>query len=190
MKRLGLFLSVLLLPMILAAPAAGDFQPGDGFQIDGVYFYVVSVSPDTGALFRAAARLHDGETGDHADCYRVGRTFYHHEACPALQAHFARAGSLDEAAPPAPSGGVSYASGSHPIDYLRGTYIKRDPPYAWTYASLYYSPWSLGYGGLGFHHRPGRGPGFRGPYRPGHGFRPHHRPAHYGRGFGFHARGW
>ncbi len=162
MNRNSLIPAVLLLLPLVAAQAAADaYRPGDGFQVGGVYFHVVSVAPDGGALFRVSERLEAAGAEEHPGCYRVGRTFYHHESCPALQAHFARYGSAaDSAPPPAAAAGSSYGTGSHPIDYLRGGYVEPERSYGWRYAGLYYGPWLAS--------SPVRG-GFRG--RPGFGFR-------------------
>ncbi len=191
MKHEGLILTSLLsLFSLIAAPVAADaYRPGDGFQTGGVYFHVVSLSPDGGALFRAGERLQAADgLEEHPGCYRVGRAFYHQEACPVLQAHFARHGAAaDSAPPPATATGSAYGAGDHPVDYLRGSYVEPERSYDWGYAGLYYGPWiAPGAGRGGFGGRPGLGfRDARGPF--GHKFG---RGFVGARAFGFTFRGW
>lgn len=186
-------LATLLLitsPLPVLAEAAA-FQPGEGFQVGGVHFHVVSTSAETGALFRVAARLEADGLEEHSACYRVGRAFYHQEACSVLQAHFVRYGDRADSAQPAPeTSRGSYGSGSHPIDYLRGSYVEPDRPYHLAYPGFYSSPW-LGASGLRSPHRGWPGLRF-------HRGREHFGRGHFGRGhFGhgsagarFHVRRW
>ena len=164
---------VLLCALAATHPAAAqDFRPGDGFQVGGIYFYVVSTSPETGALFRVAQRLDSDGAEEHPGCYRVSSVFYHYEACPVLQAHFARYGQVDDSTPATmPVVTSDSGSGSHPIDYVNGNYVEPDDGDYWSDSWLYLYPWYGSYasprgvdrGGRGGHGRyPGsghRGPG-------------------------------
>ncbi len=124
------------------AAAADAWQPGTGFQTGGVHFYVVSTSAEAGALFRVTARLAADGVEEHASCYRVARAYYHVEACPVLQAHFARSGARAEAPQPAASSSAApVAAGSHPIDYLRGGYVEPRPSYGSAWDGVYYGAW-------------------------------------------------
>ena len=191
-----------------AAEGESYWQPGTGVRVGDVYFHVVSVAPNSEALFRVAERLDAPGVEEHPDCYRVSRTFYHVESCPVVQEHFRRhagsaASSAPEAMPAAPS------SGSHPINYLQGSYERPQQPF-WGYTGLWFTPWfgsgiysggrlpytrpGFGRGGRpGF--RPGLGPGSRPGVRPGHGpgFGPGFGPGRSGGFYGggrFHARGF
>jgi hypothetical protein len=178
---LALALAPLLALMLAGGLVAGDegyWQPGTGVQVGGVYFHVVSVAPNTEALFRVTERLDAEGLEDHPDCYRVSRTFYHLESCPLVQEHFRRhAESAGSNAPQAAP--VDHSGGEHPINYVQGNYQPRQAPY-WS-TGYWSTPW-LGFGpGYGYSFtRPGHGfgrpgfrPGVRPPYRPGFG--PGHR---------------
>ncbi len=170
MNRFSLVLAALLLsaPVLASADA---YRPGSGFQVGGVYFHVVSVSTEGDALFRVGERLPE-EGEEHAACYRVGSAFYHHEACPVVQSHFARSGAPADSDAPIPAAAGQYAAGSHPIDYLRGSYVEPRRPFSWGYAAPLYGPW------FGTTSRVG----FQG--RHSFGFRGHHGRFHRG----FHGR--
>jgi len=174
-----------------AAESEGYWQPGTGVQVGGVYFHVVSVAPNSEALFRVGERLDATGLEEHPDCYRVSRTFYHRESCPVVQEHFRRyGGDANSSAPMAAP--ASHSSGSHPINYLQGNYQRPAVP-SWNYTGLWYTPWfgsGLGHGGH-FYSRPGVRPGLRPGFGPGFGGRPGFRPGYGGRpGGGFYGGGF
>lgn len=170
-------LALTLVASLGAAESQAYWQPGTGVQVGGVYFHVVSVAPNSEALFRVSERLDATGLEEHPDCYRVSRTFYHQESCPVVQEHFRR--HADQASGSAPvAAPVSHAGGSHPINYLQGNYQEPRAP-LWSYTGLWYTPWF----GSGF--RSGYGPGHGGRWpstRPGFG--PGGRPGFGGPGFG------
>lgn len=154
-NRFGSILLVALALALVAGPTAAqqlpDLQVGDGFQVGGVYFHVAATS-EADALFRVSDHL--GELGEeeHPDCFREGRTFYHVDSCPRVQAHISRYASRGVAL--AASGHAG--GGSHPINYLRGDYVAPADYSVWDRA------WGYAWAPLPFFH----GPGTVIPWRP------------------------
>lgn len=152
MSRFGSILCTTLVLILATGPADARqptaLQVGDGFQLGGVYFHVAAASEEV-LLFRVSERLGAVGAAHHPDCFREGRTFYHVESCPLVQAHLARHGA--DAAPVA-TATTSGGGGSHPIDYLRGSYVPAARHAAWDW---YGAPWSYAWAPLPFFHGPG-----------------------------------